>query len=169
MWPLRYRKRKRRPKLQSRRKPHQLSPLQCLLPAASSCRRQGLAPSTRLPQPPPERPSVAVPSSSGLARNRLAHLVPALPPRLRAPAVRCTPPAPFLVVQAPPAAHPAVPASLRVALVLPLARAPASEHVPAEPLASCRAPARHLPVCVPLHVPANAAADSATKRPKKAQ
>ena len=69
------------------------------------------------------------------------------------------------------AAHPAVPASPQ-ALVLPLARAQASALVPApraEHLASCRDLGRPQAACVQLHVLANAEADSATKRPKKAR
>jgi hypothetical protein len=112
---------------------------------------------------------VAVPSSSVRVRSRRAHLALVPPPQRRAPAARCTPPEPFPVVPAPLAEHPAVPASLQEVLVLPLARVLALEHVPAVHLASCRAPVRHLQVCAPLHVPANAAADSATKKQKKAQ
>ena len=68
--------------------------------------------------------------------------------------------------------HPAVLAS-PLALVLPLARAQASAHVRAADLverpAFCRDPARPQAACVRLHVLANAVADSATKRPKKAR
>ena len=111
-----------------------------------------------------------VPSSSVPVRNLLAHpaRVPR-PPRHPAHGARCTPPALSLADHQAPVEHRDVPASPPVEPVLPLGHVPASEHVPVEHLAPFPAPAKHLPACVPQHVPANAAAVSVTRRPKKAR